>query len=362
MLLSSWIAFGIALMASLLLTWPVRQFALYIGFVDRPAARKVHLCPMPLLGGVAIYLGFVLAIAFTVQTGAPGARTEVLGIIAGATLLAITGILDDSGILHHQIKLFISMPLAACMLILTGIRADVFSEIIGGRIGTFSDGALTIFWVVGITAAFSILDHMDGLCAGIAAVASGFFALSAALNGQRVVCTLAAAALGASLGFLRWNFAPAKIFMGDGGAMFLGFLMATLGLKLRPSNAHRPLDWLAPVLMLAIPIFDTTLISISRSRRGLLPFATPGKDHTAHRLANLGLGQARAVLVLYGAASILGTCGVMITSVAVIPGLVACACLGVLAALAVVALERSPFDDQRKFAVPAENPHQSTDL
>ena len=359
MLLSSWFAFGIALMASLLLTWPVRQFALYIGFVDRPSSRKVHLRPMPLLGGVAIYLGFVIAVAFTLRTGM---RTEVLGIIAGATLLAITGIFDDSGILHHQIKLFISMPLAACMLILTGIRADVFSQIIGGPIGTFSDIALTIFWVVGITAAFSILDHMDGLCAGIAAVASAFFALSAALNGQSVVCTLAAAALGASLGFLRWNFAPAKIFMGDGGAMFLGFLMATLGLKLRPSSAYSPLNWLAPVLILAIPIFDTTLISISRSRRGLLPFATPGKDHTAHRLANLGLGQARAVLVLYGAASILGICGVMITSVAAIPGLVACACLGVLAALAVIALERSPFEDQRKFAAPAENSHQSPDI
>ena len=359
MLLSSWMAFGIALMASLLLTWPVRQFALYIGFVDRPSARKVHLHPMPLLGGVAIYLGFVLAVAFTLQTGM---RTEVLGIIAGATLLAITGILDDSGILHHQIKLFISMPLAACMLILAGIRADVFSQIVRGRIGTLADIALTIFWVVGITAAFSILDHMDGLCAGIAAVASAFFALSAALNGQRVVCTLAAAALGASLGFLRWNFAPAKIFMGDGGAMFLGFLMATLGLKLRPSNAHSPLDWLAPVLILAIPIFDTTLISISRSRRGLLPFATPGKDHTAHRLANLGLGQARAVLVLYAAASILGICGVMITSVAVIPGLVACVCLVVLAIFAVIALERSPFEDQRQFATPTESPHQNAEL
>lgn len=359
MLLSSWIAFAIALMASLLLTWPVRQFALYIGFVDRPSARKVHLRPMPLLGGVAIYLGFVLAIAFTLRTET---RTEVLGIIAGATLLAVTGILDDSGILHHQIKLFISMPLAACMLIVAGIRAGIFSQLIGGRIGTLADIALTIFWVVGITAAFSILDHMDGLCAGIAAVASAFFALSAALNGQRMVCTLAAAALGASLGFLRWNFAPAKIFMGDGGAMFLGFLMATLGLKLRPLNAHSRLDWLAPVFILAIPIFDTTLISISRSRRGLLPFTAPGKDHTAHRLANLGLGQARAVLVLYGAASILGIFGVMMPAVEGIPRLAGCACLVILAAFAVIALERLPFEDQRKFGVPAESAHRIADL
>jgi len=153
--------------------------------------------------------------------------------------------------------------------------------------------------VVGITASFSILDHMDGLCAGIAAMASIFFAMIAYLNGQSLVTVLAAAVLGAATGFLRWNFKPAKIFMGDGGAMFLGFLMATLGLKLRVENASHLSGWLAPLLILSVTIFDTTLVTISRSRRGFLPFTTPGKDHTAHRLANLGLGQRGAVLMLY---------------------------------------------------------------
>lgn len=349
-LLSSWLAFAIALMASFLLTWPIREFALYIGFVDHPSARKVHLRPMPLLGGVGIYLGFVIAVAFTMETRM---RMEVVGIIGGATLLALTGILDDSGVLHHQIKLFISMPLAACMLVAVGIRADIFSRIISGRLGTLADIALTVFWVVGVTAAFSILDHMDGLCAGIAAIASAFFTLAAALNGQSMVCTLAAAALGASLGFLRWNFAPAKIFMGDGGAMFLGFLMATLALKLRPAVPHVGFDGLAPVLILAIPIFDTTLISVSRLRRGLLPFASPGKDHTAHRLANLQLGQARAVLVLYAAAFICGMLGTAIPYVAGIPLAVGCALLPIVAAFAIALLERSPFEDQRTSREPA---------
>lgn len=333
-------------MASFLLTWPIREFALYIGFVDRPGARKVHLRPMPLLGGVAIYLAFVLAVAFTMETGT---RTQILGILSGATLLALTGILDDSGVLHHQVKLFISMPLAACMLIAAGIRADIFSQIVGGRSGRFADIALTVFWVVGVTAAFSILDHMDGLCAGIAALASAFFTLSAAINGQRMICTLAAAALGASLGFLRWNFTPAKIFMGDGGAMFLGFLMATLGLKLRPGGSHPAADWLVPVLILAIPIFDTALISISRSRRGLLPFSSPGKDHTAHRLANLGFGQARAVLVLYGVAAIAGMVATMAPYVEGVFRTVGCALLLAVTAFLLVALERAPFEDQRKF-------------
>src|SRR2546425_13331458 len=137
-------------------------------------------------------------------------------------------------------------------------------------------------------------------------MASAFFALLAYLNGQTLVTVLAAAVMGAAAGFLRWNFKPAKIFMGDGGAMFLGFLMATLGLKLRPADSPLPTSWLVPVLILGVTIFDTTLVTISRSRRGLLPFATRGKDHVAHRLANLGLGQRGAVLTLYGFGGVFG--------------------------------------------------------
>src|SRR5207253_9421380 len=147
---------------------------------------------------------------------------------------------------------------------------------------------------------------MDGLCAGVAAMASVFFATLAYLNGQTLVTTLAAAVLGAASGFLRWNFKPAKIFMGDGGAMFLGYLMATLGLKLRLENSNHLSAWLAPILILGVTIFDTTLVTISRSRRGLLPFATPGKDHAAHRLSNLGLGHRGAVLTVYLLGAIVG--------------------------------------------------------
>src|SRR6202034_1918325 len=162
------------------------------------------------------------------------------------------------------------------------------------------DAVLTVFWVVGITASFSILDHMDGLCAGVAAMSSIFFAMIAYLNGQTLVTTLAAAVLGGATGFLRWNFKPAKIFMGDGGAMFLGFLMATLALKLRPVlTAGHNAAWLIPIFILGATIFDTTLITISRSRRGFLPFTTPGKDHTAHRLSNVFNSQRTAVLLMY---------------------------------------------------------------
>jgi UDP-GlcNAc:undecaprenyl-phosphate/decaprenyl-phosphate GlcNAc-1-phosphate transferase len=337
------LAFFISLFASMILAVPVRALALRVGMVDLPGPRKVHLQPIPLLGGLAMYGGVMLAIIFAFDGAA---REQSVGIVSGATLVAAVGFLDDRGWLHHQIKLFIAMPVAACILLATGIHAQAFEFVIPGKAGYALDAALTIFWVVAITASFSILDHMDGLCAGVAAVASFFFALLAFLNGQVVVSTLAAAVFGAAAGFLRWNFKPAKIFMGDGGAMFLGFLMATLGLKLRLSDGNHASALLAPVLILGVTIFDTTLVSISRTRRGLLPFATPGKDHAAHRLANLGLGQRGAVLALYllGAAS--GAAAIAVThfsagSALWLAGLILMAML-----LAIAVLEKAPYERQ----------------
>jgi UDP-GlcNAc:undecaprenyl-phosphate/decaprenyl-phosphate GlcNAc-1-phosphate transferase len=271
----------------------------------------------------------------------------VEGILIGATLVAGVGILDDRGVLHHQVKLFIGMPLAAGILMVSGIRAQVFSMLLGGRGGDYLDVALTVVWVVGITASFSILDHMDGLCAGIAAMASVFFAMLAYLNGQTLVTTLAAAVLGASTGFLRWNFKPAKIFMGDGGAMFLGFLMATLALKLRPVMAAGPqAAWLVPVFILGATIFDTTLISISRSRRGFIPFTTPGKDHAAHRLSNLLSSQRSAVLVLYALGAVFGLLALAISHLPAFPAYTVAAVAGVAALAAIALFELAPYERQ----------------
>src|SRR6201987_3021293 len=337
------LAFLIALLASLTLTVPVRAFALRVGMVDRPGPRKVHLQPIPLLGGLAIYGGVALSVLFLVQGAA---RDQVGGSLPGASLIPAVGILDDRGLLHHQIKLFVGLPLAAFILLLSGIRAQIFSTVVGGRTGDVLDAVLTIIWVVGITASFSILDHMDGLCAGGAAMAATFFALLAYLNGQVLVTVLAAAVLGAACGFLRWNFKPAKIFMGDGGAMFLGFLMATLALKLHFPQPNLVSAWLVQILILGATIFDTTLVTISRSRRGLLPFATPGKDHAAHRLANLGLGQRGAVLTMSLVGAISGGAALLISYSgprgAVVAALVAFAAL----IGGVPLLEKAPYERQ----------------
>ncbi|HET9801597.1 MAG TPA: hypothetical protein VFP96_00035, partial [Candidatus Acidoferrum sp.] len=148
------IAFCVALVASLLLAVPVRALALRVGMVDLPGPRKVHLQPIPLLGGLAIYGGVLLGVLSLFQGEA---RAQIAGILAGATLIAAVGILDDRGLLHHQIKLFVGMPVAAAILLLSGIHAQVFSVLVGGRVGGILDAALSIVWVVGITASFSIL-------------------------------------------------------------------------------------------------------------------------------------------------------------------------------------------------------------
>lgn len=344
------LAFFIALFASLLLTIPVRAFALRVGMVDLPGPRKVHLKPIPLLGGVAIYGAVIIAALFSFSGSA---RNQIAGILAGATLVAVVGIMDDRGWLHHQIKLFVGMPAAAAVLLVSGIHAHVFAVVWPGRAGSILDAVLTIVWVMGITASFSILDHMDGLCAGVAAVASTFFAVLALLNGQTLVSTLAAIVLGAAAGFLRWNFKPAKIFMGDGGAMFLGFLMATLGLKLRLEHATQAASWLAPVLVLGATIFDTTLVTISRSRRGLLPFAAPGKDHAAHRLSNLGLGQRGAVLLLYLAGVISGALAIVVTYLDTRGGLLLAAGAVVSGLSGMFLLEAAPYERQKSKTDPA---------
>ncbi len=337
------LAFVIALVSSLVLMVPVKALALRVGMVDLPGPRKVHARPIPLLGGLAMYLAVLLAVLFALDGGA---RAQSAGIVTGATLVAAVGFLDDRGWLHHQVKLFGAMPLAAGILLASGIHARVFEIFVHGHAGYLLDAGLTVVWVVGITASFSILDHMDGLCAGVAAMAAIFFAMLAYLDGQTLVTTLAAAVLGAATGFLRWNFKPAKIFMGDGGAMFLGFLMATLALKLRLENANYVAGWVAPLLVLGAAIADTTLVTISRARRGLLPFTTPGKDHAAHRLANWGWGQRGAVLGMYSLGAMSGGAAVLVAYLSKSGAIIAGGAAIVAVLTMVWILERAPYERQ----------------
>jgi UDP-GlcNAc:undecaprenyl-phosphate GlcNAc-1-phosphate transferase len=278
-----------------------RYLALRLGVTDAPSARKLHHNPVPLLGGAAIYVAFILALLFF---GNRSYVNEVVGIFVGATLISLMGVVDDRWGLGSYVKLG-GQILAASILIYSGVQVRLF--------GNWMDVALTLVWVVGITNAMNLLDNMDGLSGGIAMIAAVFFTLLAALSDQYLVGALAAALAGACAGFLIYNWNPAHIFMGDAGSLFLGFLLAAVGIKLRfPSNTDS-ITWMIPVLVLAVPIFDTTLVFLSRLRRGKNPLTTPGKDHLSHRLAYLTGSRREAVLICYLIAGSAGLLAVFLT-------------------------------------------------
>ncbi len=293
----------------------VRYAALKMGILDNPSARKIHSAPVPLMGGAAIYLAFIAALALW---GERSYVSEVVGIFVGATLVSIIGALDDSRGMGSYLKLLFQLA-AAFILILSGVQVRLFHGIL--------DIALTLLWVVGITNAFNLLDNMDGLSSGVATIAAAFFTLLAAMSDQYLVGTLAAALFGACIGFLVYNWNPAQVFMGDTGSLFLGFLLAAVGIKLRfPANSAS-ITWMIPILVLALPVFDTTLVFFSRLRRGKNPLTTAGKDHVSHRLARRTGSQREAVLLCYLITGGTGLASVFLTQAnlqeAVIVGLAA---------------------------------------
>ncbi len=305
----------------------LRRLALSAGFVDTPNARKVHTTPIPLLGGLAIVAGAILAVFFAFRGEAP--RSIVGALIAGA-IVALLGLFDDRRSLPPIVRLLVQTA-AAAILIYFGVRVRL-------PIPEPLNMALTLFWILGITNAINLLDNMDGLSAGVSAVAAAFMTLLGAVNGQYLVSALAAAILGACLGFLRYNFQPARIFMGDAGAYFLGFWLAVLGIQLRfPGNVNF-VTWMVPVFVLGLPIFDTTLVTISRLRRGVHPF-TAGRDHLSHRLVQRGFSQREAVLILYLLAGACGMVALFITEASVAEGYLLGGLTALLAAAAIWKLD-----------------------
>lgn len=310
--------FALSLTIALAATPVARQVALRLGIVDVPTdPRKIHHNPMPYLGGVAIYVAFLAILWVIVQFGARNnaeTATQLLAIVGGASLMALLGLWDDRADLPPFAKL-IGQVLGAVILYQAGIfiRFNHFPWL---------DAPVTLVWVVGVTNAFNLLDNMDGLSVGIATIASSYFFLLAFLSSptQFLVASLAAALAGACLGFLRYNFNPARIFMGDAGALFLGFLLAAIAMKLRPPNLHA-VTFLIPILVLGLPIFDTTMVTISRLRRGVSP-ATAGRDHVSHRLAKTGLTTRETVMTLYLVCGVLGMSSLILTKATVQEGIV----------------------------------------
>lgn len=287
----------------------IRRLALLLGMTDQPDARKIHVSPIPLLGGLAIYAAFIVAmLVFGNRMG----LQELLGILVGASLMSFLGMWDDRRSLSPPLKL-IGQLLAASILVATGVRVGTFPW-------EWVNVVLTLGWIVVVTNAMNLLDNMDGLSGGVGAAAAIFFLLLAAMNGQYLVGALSAALIGACLGFLFYNFNPASIFMGDGGSLFLGFVLAATAIKLRFPEGIGIVTWMVPVLVLGLPLFDTALVVISRLRRGFNPLTTPGKDHISHRLVAMGYTRREAVLICYLICAALGVIALFVTQAGLIQG------------------------------------------
>ena len=308
-----------------------RKLGLRWQIMDQPdATRKVHSVPTPRMGGIAIFLS-TLAAAILLR----GIFNELSGILVGATLVSFLGFWDDRYHLGAGIKLA-GQLLAAGLLVLTGVTVQVFPY-------HLLNLAVTVLWVVGITNAMNLLDNMDGLSAGIAAIAAAHFSILCALSGQYLVGALAVSVMAACIGFLIYNWNPATIFMGDSGSLFLGFTLASLGIKLRFPDNVPFVTWMIPLLVLGVPIFDTTLVTISRLRRGLNPLSTPGTDHTSHRLTYAGFTRREAVFLLYIVAFMLGLLAIFVTQASIVEGYLVGGFVAAVGLVALWRLERAPF-------------------
>jgi UDP-GlcNAc:undecaprenyl-phosphate GlcNAc-1-phosphate transferase len=267
---------------------------------------------MPLLGGVAIFFAFVIGIGVGGSFHALLPPTPTLGFLGGAILIFTMGVIDDRIVLGWFSKLL--GQIVAAVLLLASLNGE------GAFLLSPPGLVLSLLWVVGLTNAMNFLDNMDGICAGIAACVSLAFVGLAVLGGQMETAVIAAAVGGACVGFLRFNFPPARIFLGDGGSLFLGYSLAALGV-LSTRQTEFSLSLLVPVAILAYPIFDITFVSITRYARGQ-SLTQGGKDHTSHRLARIKGSDRLTAIAIYGICASLGALALVLQHLSFPPGTV----------------------------------------
>ncbi len=302
------IAFVVAITIAYILTPYAIKLAYRIGAIDVPKDnRRVHNKPIPRLGGAAIYAAFLI----TSLVMAP-LNQELLGILIGATIIVLIGMIDDVKPISAKWKL-VGQIVASFVVIYSGVRIEYIRGVI--NLGAFSIPA-TIFWIVGITNAVNLIDGLDGLAAGVGIIASislAFVSFSNMLPGTTEVALLLIILAGSAAGFLPYNFNPAKIFMGDTGALLIGFLLATISVEGVIKSAAT-IAVVIPVLALGVPVLDTAF-AITRRLLNKRPIMEADKGHLHHRLLDQGLSQKQTVLVLYLISSLLGASAIFISDV-----------------------------------------------
>jgi UDP-GlcNAc:undecaprenyl-phosphate GlcNAc-1-phosphate transferase len=293
-----------------------RRLAVRGGAIDLPDERKLHDRPLPTWGGIAIIAGFVLA---AWAGGAPHQMPapEFAGIMAGAALVAVVGLVDDRMNLSANVKLGLQV-LSVVPLLLVGVTISALSHPILRHEQLILPGWLAVFvttlWVVAVTNAVNLIDGLDGLAAGVAAISCVALAFIALVWGQLAVAILCAALAGAAVGFLPWNWHPANILMGDTGAYFLGYMIAAVTIQ-GAFKMAAAIAIFVPLLVLAIPLLDTVLSPVRRFLSGRPPFAADRK-HLHHRLIALGISEPRVVLLTYAATAICGAIAIWISRTA----------------------------------------------
>ncbi|MQL51521.1 undecaprenyl/decaprenyl-phosphate alpha-N-acetylglucosaminyl 1-phosphate transferase [Desulfofundulus thermobenzoicus] len=323
---------------TLVVTPWVRRQAFRWGAVDRPNARKVHHELMPRLGGLAVYLGFMVAVLATMQPG-----RAVYGLLLGMTLITLVGALDDIRGLSPRVKLGGQIT-AALILLPFGIQVFFITNPVSGQILYLGDlgMVITVFWVVAVTNAVNLIDGLDGLAGGVSCIAALTMAVVGwtqwhvfGAAGQQEVIWLALILTGALLGFLRYNFHPARIFLGDSGSMLLGYTLAAMAV-MGLTKSVTAVSVVVPMVILGIPLLDTTFAVLRRYHKHRSIFQ-PDKEHLHHQLLAIGLSHRQAVLVIYAISALLGASAVILNLVATDQAM---ALLVVLAVIIITAANR----------------------
>nr|WP_326203984.1 MraY family glycosyltransferase [uncultured Oscillibacter sp.] len=304
-----------ALVVSFLMTPVVKTFAYKVGAVDVPKdARRMHKVPIPRLGGLAIFIGFMVRVL--ILGGVRGGNGQMQSILLGSVIIVVLGVVDDIMALPAMLK-FVVQIAAALIPALNGVviqafsNPNIFSDSLYWVLGPLSV-PFTVLWIVAITNAVNLIDGLDGLANGVSAISATTMLVIALLASEAQVAIVMAALVGACVGFMPYNLNPAKMFMGDTGATFLGYILATMSIQ-GLFKFYAVISFAVPFLILGLPIFDTTFAFIRRLAHGQSPMHAD-RGHIHHRLIDMGLNQKQAVATLYVISAMLGLSAVVLTT------------------------------------------------
>ena len=305
-------ALAVAMLVSFLASPLVKNFAYKVGAIDVPKdSRRMHKVPIPRLGGLAIFLGFMVSILLFITV-----TRQMQGILLGAVIIVVLGVVDDITPLHAGLK-FVIQILAALIAVYHGVvisvvsNPNLFSSNPYWSMGMWSI-PVTVIWIVAITNSVNLIDGLDGLAVGVSAISACTFLVVALIVAEAQISILSAALLGACIGFMPYNMNPAKMFMGDTGSTFLGFILATISVQ-GMFKMYAIISFAVPFLVLGLPIFDTAFAFFRRILHGQNPMKAD-RGHVHHRLIDMGMNQKQAVATLYVISAILGLSAVVLTT------------------------------------------------